>query len=282
MKPTLRPLKRKTARVPNNMVRGASLAKLPPLPLRLFLVMVHAANQRLSGKQFAGLPVRLAGADLSFSLSWERLAELGLAGPTALSHRNYRDLRVAAAVLRKFGAERESIDSSGHRSYLGVNFVELVKLTQEKSFTWTLTPSFAEALAILAEDARFTTLPIEDAMALSESSHIVLLMLGCRVQNFTHRSAREYGVDDLRRILGLTARINDQWFELSRKLNAWASAISKRTSYRLCLVPVKDGRRVTRVRFDIERRTKQPALPAPQPAHVPNYKPRIKRSLHEV
>lgn len=254
MKTKINPLHSKAAaRIPNRTASSLTFNGVPPMAVKLLLYLAYQWDQE---KRRAPVRKRSALEEVVLSASFQELgAHLAPETKGIRERWDYRTLKAAIDALTAVKLRKSiNVGAHGKQMHHWVTLVSEVLVDEETSrIQFFLPSSFQSALRILEMEG-FTLVPLADALALRDTRHLRMFMWGCTFQHLTHDAQREVSVGRLREALGLTAASYDNWPEVWAKLKSYTAAITDSTGYRLQLTPVKAGRKVEAVRFDMERK----------------------------
>lgn len=225
------------------MAGTLSFYDLTPTALKVFLYAVHMRERNQS---------RVA------VFNWHALAEyLSPDAKMAVQSHDYRLLSQALEQLVNVQVSYSHKDAQS-RQHIKERYNLLAGWTANMD-TGSVVIDFHDKLGrvldILLEDQRdFTMLPLADVLALDNARQIRVLMWAAQFAGFNHESMRQLGLGDLRRALGLLDPYYDQWSRVRDVLLKHARKVSSKTSFQIALAPVKSGRQVTALQFNVQRR----------------------------
>lgn len=277
--------KRAKALLPTRVSNALGLHELRPLALQLFLLMVHRWSQRVEHELRFVAPSKRTIDAFTFEVKLRELqAHLRPDSACLKASRDYRRVREAIDTLASLQVTTDLPDVRGKRGRTIHNLIAQVEYREEGSMLrFSLSPFLKHALmALEAQGAAFTLVPIADALALDESRHLLMLLLAAQVAKLHVPDRRTFDVTWLRAYFGLAGPSYDEWRFAHRKLRDFAAAVTQRTGFRVKLAPVHDrcdSRRIVAVRFDVKHRDSQPEVPAIEHKPKPTFSPLARKLL---
>ena len=264
--------------LPDSVSLHVELHSLGFLSLQLLVLIAHLWRRR--SFQIADIPRSKRTVDcFTFTV---KLRVLNAHLKPGFGNRDYRYLRAAIKELSKFQVEELRRTLTGKEDEKVIHLFDYDWSEDRSEVIFTLSWHFAEALQMLDEQmVDFTKIPVADALALSASSHLLMLFLASKVRGFYVSDRRTKPVWWLRDYFGLTDSYYDQPRYVLHKLEDIARIVSAKTSFRIKLIGVRDehnARRLAEVQFDVNR--PRPTIrKRPNGPHIK--KPPLLKELHE-
>lgn len=124
--------------------------------------------------------------------------------------------------------------------------------TTREILVW-LNPRFKRILENIGANF-YTLVYLEEAKKLDDPRHLRMLMWCYEFLNFHDPVYRRLGVMEVKKALNLNTALYDDWRRVGDKLRDYTAVINQRTDIHLKLTPIKEGRTVVAVQFDVAAR----------------------------
>lgn len=104
------------------------------------------------------------------------------------------------------------------------------------------------------EQTGFTIVPLADAFALTDRRQLSMFLVAASVEKLYYEHQHEFEMRWLRFRFDLRAETYNKPNMCMLELKRIAAAVTRQTNYNITLSPVKEGRKILAVRFDVSRK----------------------------
>lgn len=238
------------ARLPNKISRNVAFDDLSPIAFKLLLYIVYLWNQTRRDAQMGSSPW---GGEQTITVTWAELASrITPESRRGLEHGIYDTFRAALTQLVRVQISHTSFEGEKFKVREVYNLLAGWRYDEEeKAATILLHSKFARILEIVAKGGDFTLVPLQDAFALSSTRQVRLLLWAASFVHIRSESIRTVSLQTFRDSLGFHGRYYEAWSRVKDDLWSHLKEVNTRTRYRVKLVPVKQGREVVALRFDV-------------------------------
>lgn len=230
---------RTSAKLPREVVHSLRLGSLNPVAIKCFLLVV--ALYQL--KQQSELPeIRFLWKELHAYIS----EDIGkIAGSYYQRYKDALDAVVGTTVAYSYSPP------AGNTKWVTVSLFSKAFYDEETGeVVVELGKHFSSVLALMGNH-NYALVYLQEAAKLHDSRQLRMLLWCYEFRHLVDDRQRVVSLEMLRQALDFSSPSYNDWRSVSNKLNEYTSAINTRTNLKLKLIPIKRGKRVIAVQFDV-------------------------------